>query len=86
MRFLWNDDGIDICDQCLLVVPGALREFADRLFMKDVCEPEVVVIDDLPFVAESSVTVIATVCLDTIFFSSFYRPKSTAIGALFMFF
>jgi hypothetical protein len=67
----WNDNCVDIRNKCFLVVSGTLCEFTDRLFMKDVCEPEIIMNDDLPFVAESFVTLIATPRLQSSLTSSF---------------
>jgi hypothetical protein len=49
--------------------------------VEDIGEPEIVVIDDLSFVAESSMTFLAAIGLYSVFDPLFNRLRTTAIGA-----
>ena len=72
VRLLWNDDRINNRDECLSVVTSCIRQLTDCLFMKDVCEPEIVMIDRSTFITKSSRAVIATPRLESSFFPSFF--------------
>lgn len=86
MYFLWNNDCVNGGDECFLVVPCGLCKFADRLLVKDVCKPNIIMVLGFPLAAESSSAFIATVCLNTILSSLFYRLISATIGAKVPFF
>jgi hypothetical protein len=86
MCFLWNDNRINKGDQCFLVVTGAFCEFSDRLFVENISEPKIVVLNDPSFVAETPPTFFATIRLYSIFDPLFNRLTSSAIRAKVPFF
>jgi hypothetical protein len=63
MHFYGNDMRLDMFGERLLVVSGRVSQFTDRLFVKDVLEPYILMVVFSSFVSESSSAVSAAVRL-----------------------